>query len=106
MRFLTGDSPGARHALGGWAREVGYRRVWLPDDVVELPGPAPVEEVADVRCTGCRGVLCDTGEHFWEHVRASGRFPTACPLCGCDLPQWRVRVRQTDGVRLASVRAG
>jgi hypothetical protein len=91
VHFLTGDSPGARRALHAWAHQVGYRRVWLPDDIIELPGPAPLDQVADVRCTGCRVVLCDTGEHFWGHVRASGRFPTACPLCGCDLPQWRVR---------------
>src|SRR5262245_12371416 len=40
VRFLTGDDPAARQALSVWARQVGYRRVWLPDDVIELPGPA------------------------------------------------------------------
>jgi hypothetical protein len=107
VHFLTGDSPGARGALRDWAGRVGYRRVWLPDDVVELPGPAPDDQVADVRCTGCRVLLCDTGGQFWGHVRSAGRFPTACPLCGCDLPQWRVRSREIVGAcRAASVRAG
>jgi hypothetical protein len=91
VRFLTGTGPAARRAVTEWARQVGYRRVWLSDELVELEGPGPVDSVAEVRCTGCRVVLADTGEGFWAHVRESGRFPTACPLCGCDLPQWRVR---------------
>src|SRR3954469_22745825 len=39
VRFLAGDRPGAREALRTWAGAVGYRRLWLPGQVVELPGP-------------------------------------------------------------------
>jgi hypothetical protein len=88
VRFLVGDTPAAREALTGWATDVGYQRLWLPDDVVELPGPGT--GVARARCTGCNFAFADGDAGFWEHVRESGRFPTACPLCGCDLPQWRL----------------
>ena len=89
VRFLAGDGPAARDAIATWAGDVGYRRLWLPGDVVELPGPT--EGMADTRCNGCCARLCDDGPEFWGHVRAVGRFPAGCPLCGADLPQWRVR---------------
>jgi hypothetical protein len=25
---------------------------------------------------------------FWDYVHRAGAFPTACALCGSDLPQW------------------
>ncbi|HEX2102188.1 MAG TPA: hypothetical protein VHF51_00945 [Solirubrobacteraceae bacterium] len=87
-RFLTGDGPGARDAIAAWARDVGYRRLWLPDDLVELPGPA--EGRAETRCSGCAARFADGAPGFWAGVRAAGRFPAMCPLCGGDLPQWRV----------------
>jgi len=88
VRFLAGDSPKSRAAVTRWATDVGYRRLWLPGDVIELPGPTEGE--AETRCNGCGVVLCDDGPEFWDHVRSSGRFPGMCPLCGADLPQWRV----------------
>src|SRR3954453_1149265 len=87
VRFLTGDRPRARAAITRWARDVGYRRLWLPGEVVELPGPA--EARAETRCSGCGVRLYDDGPDFWDHVREAGRFPAACPLCGADPPQWR-----------------
>src|SRR4051794_35224778 len=50
VRFLTGDAPRARDAIAQWAGDVGYRRVWLHDEPVELPGPGEGE--ADTRCNG------------------------------------------------------
>jgi hypothetical protein len=88
VRFLAGDRPRARTAIAHWAGEVGYRRLWFPGEVVELPGPD--EAPAETRCGGCGARLSDGGPEFWEHVRAVGRFPAGCPLCGADLPQWRV----------------
>ena len=90
VRFLAGSAP---EAVVDWARDVGYRRVWLPGDVVDLPGPREGE--AETRCSGCRVRLSDGTPEFWEHVRGLGRFPASCPLCGADLPHWRVR--QTPG---------
>ena len=89
VAFLTGDGPRAREAITAWARDVGYRRLWLPGEVVELPGPA--EGVADTRCSGCAARFTDGDAGFWATVHACGRFPALCPLCGADLPQWRVR---------------
>jgi hypothetical protein len=89
VRFLAGDSAGARAVIVDWAGVVGYRRVWFSDELVELPGP--VEGVADTRCSGCAARFVDAEPGFWAHVRTAGRFPAMCPLCGGDLPQWRVR---------------
>ncbi|MEA2227843.1 MAG: hypothetical protein QOF04_1473 [Solirubrobacteraceae bacterium] len=89
VRFLAGDRRAAREALGRWAADVGYRRLWLPGEVVELPGPA--EGLAETRCSGCAARFADADPGFWQSVRACGRFPAMCPLCGGDLPQWRVR---------------
>jgi hypothetical protein len=88
VQFLTGDGPPARAAIATWARDVGYRRLWLPGDVLGLPGPA--ELTAETRCSGCAARFADGAPGFWAGVRASGRFPALCPLCGGDLPQWRV----------------
>ena len=88
VRFVAGDGPAARAAITGWSRDVGYRRLWLPDEVMEMPGPGEGE--AETRCRGCAVRLCDGGPEFWQRVRAIGRFPATCPLCGADLPQWRV----------------
>jgi hypothetical protein len=80
-----GASAAHRDALC-WAARVGYRRVWFDDEIVELepvPGGA-----AQTRCTGCRARLVDADASFWDFVRHHGAFPTACALCGSDLPQW------------------
>ena len=86
VRFLAGDRPAARAALARLARDAGYRRLWLPDRVVELPAWHPGRALT--RCSGCRATLTDGEPAFWARVRASGCFPTVCPLCGSDLPQW------------------
>src|SRR3954449_12847575 len=67
VRFLAGDTPRARDAITRWAMSVGYRRLWLPGDVIGLPGPA--EAVAETRCSGCAVRLCDEGPEFWQQVR-------------------------------------
>lgn len=88
VSFVAGESDSAGDTVAAWARDVGYRRVWLPNAVVELPGPA--EGRAETRCGGCAARFADATPGFWERVRSAGRFPAMCPLCGGDLPQWRV----------------
>jgi hypothetical protein len=95
--FLAGDAPGPREALAAWASHVGYRRVWLPGEVRELePGSGGV---ATTTCTGCRARLTDGEPGFWLMVRRGGRFPTMCPLCGSDLPQWTNMSEDGDAER-------
>jgi hypothetical protein len=84
--FIAGDAPAHRDALAAWAATVGYRRVWMPGEIRELEPCAG--GMATTTCTGCRARLTDADPGFWLMVRRSGRFPAACPLCGCDLPQW------------------
>jgi hypothetical protein len=85
-RFLAGDRPTARATLARHARDAGYRRLWLRDEVLELPAWRPGR--AATRCSGCRATLTDGEPAFSAAVRTSGCFPTVCPLCGSDLPQW------------------
>lgn len=103
VSFLVGDE---RHALCGWAASVGYRRIWFPDEVVDLEPLPPT--VARVRCTGCRSAMEDGSPAFWAHVRLTGAFPSMCVLCGSDLPQWSVRPLWRPGapehVRMSDLR--
>jgi len=81
-------TPTARRALARWAALVGYRRLWLPDRVLELEPPATLR-VAEVRCPTCTATWSDGSESFWATVRANGHFPGYCPACGGSLPEWR-----------------
>lgn len=90
--FRCGGEAEHREALRDWAGRVGYRRVWFDGQIVDLD-PSPGGP-AQTRCTGCRARLADAGRPFWDFVRHHGAFPTACVLCGSDLPQW-TPVRQT-----------
>lgn len=93
--FCCGESLAARRALARWAAHVGYRRVWFDGEILELE-PAP-GGYAYTRCTGCAARLVDRGSAFWEYVRFRGAFPTACVLCGADLPQWKRPRRRAAG---------
>jgi len=79
----------ARRVVGDWAALVGYRRLWLPDSVVELEPPPPVG-TASVRCPTCTSVWADDSARFWTVVRENGHFPGYCPACGGSLPEWRL----------------
>jgi hypothetical protein len=79
----------ARRVLADWAALVGYRRLWLPDSVVELDPPPPVG-TASVRCPTCTSMWADDSARFWTVVRESGHFPGFCPACGGSLPEWRL----------------
>ncbi|MEA2155728.1 MAG: hypothetical protein QOE11_1868 [Solirubrobacteraceae bacterium] len=93
--FRCGDTPTHRETLIDWAARVGYRRAWFDGEIADLE-PAPGGS-AHTRCTGCRARLVDADGSFWDFVRRRGAFPTACVLCGSDLPQW-TPARQTRGV--------
>lgn len=91
-RFYSdgGDLDRVEEALVEWAAHVGYRRLWLSDRMVALD-PAP-EQIgrATVRCPTCRAGWADSNPEFWLMVRKQGEFPRWCPVCGFELPQWRV----------------
>jgi hypothetical protein len=97
VEFHSGGGDMHRAALTDWARSVGYARVWFDGELVDLEPSAggPVT----TRCTGCGQQFVDgRSGHFWQDVRSSGMFPTACVLCGSDLPQW-IPLRRGRGVR-------
>lgn len=92
IEFRCGGTGEHREVLCDWAARVGYRRAWFDGEIRDLE-PVPGGE-AQTRCTGCRARLVDADASFWEFVRHHGAFPTACVLCGSDLPQW-TPARQT-----------
>jgi len=80
----------ADEALVNWAADVGHKRVWLPDRLVEIePDPDRIE-TETVHCPTCRARWSDSTPEFWLTVRRGGAFPKWCPICGCELPQWSV----------------
>jgi hypothetical protein len=79
---------GARRVLADWAALVGYERLWLPDEVLDLDPPPPVGR-AIVRCPTCTSEWADESPAFWARVRASGHFPGYCPACSGSLPEWK-----------------
>jgi hypothetical protein len=82
--------PSARRTLLRWARIVGYRRVWLPDRVVDLEPPRRALGEASVHCPTCHMHWTDGSPDFWAFVHENGSFPRWCTICGSGLPQWEV----------------
>jgi hypothetical protein len=78
----------ARRTLTRWAALVGYRRLWLPDRVLELDPPGS-RRTAAVECPTCTATWSDGSDSFWATVHANGHFPGYCPACGGSLPEWR-----------------
>ena len=84
-RFSSEDAG----VIVAWARRVGYRRVWLPDEVIELEGE-PAGGAAKVLCRSCGARWEDESHNFWLRVREQGHFPGYCPACGGSLPEWEL----------------
>lgn len=84
-RFTENDAL----AITAWARRVGYSRIWLPGQVLEIEG-GPVGGEAKVRCRSCGARWEDESHSFWLRVRDEGHFPGSCPACGDSLPEWEV----------------
>jgi hypothetical protein len=78
----------AERTLLGWAEQVGYRRVWLPERVVDLGDALPALGWAHVTCPTCHARWEDGTIEFWEGVRRDGWFPGSCLACGGSLPEW------------------
>ena len=76
-------------ALLAWAARAGYRRVWLPDRVVEVRALAQTGWAA-ATCPTCGARWEDGGPYFWETVRHDGWFPASCLACGGSLPEWEL----------------
>ncbi len=80
-------SEDAGKALLAWAARIGYRRVWLPERVVDLDPLAEAGGAVAV-CPTCGARWEDGGPTFWETVRQEGWFPGGCLACGGSLPEW------------------
>jgi hypothetical protein len=97
---LCGDSAEHRRHVCEWAAFVGYRRVWLEGEVLELE-PTSMRQ-ARTRCTGCGVRLVDDKRGFWGFVRRRGAFPSTCSLCGSDLLQWQPARQSREAVNDAA----
>jgi hypothetical protein len=86
----------AEPTLLGWAATAGYRRVWLPDRVLDLDVAGADVGCASVTCPTCGLPWHDDTVEFWELVRREGAFPGFCLACGGSLPEWTVAVRSGD----------
>ena len=55
--------------LADWAQQVGHRRIWFPDRMVELPPDPDQITGVTVRCDNCRARWSDGTPEFWLGVR-------------------------------------
>ena len=94
-----GDAEG--EMLIEWARSVGYERIWLPDNVVELDANPADVGLARVNCRTCGARWEDASADFWLKVRDNGYFPGSCPACGDSLPEWTVEAATADAQQVA-----
>jgi len=72
------------------AQIVGYRRVWLPERLVDRDAARAPVGSAQTTCPTCRLEWRDETPELWDAVRTAGVFPGSCPAYGGSLPQWRV----------------
>lgn len=100
----VGERRTAERVLTRWARATGYRRIWFADRVEELEELPPIGR-ARTRCNACKASWSDQGPDFWCTVCMSGHFPTMCPLCGGDLPQWTPVERRRNAEQTARAAA-
>ena len=84
------DGKNVGQTLLNWASQVGYRRVWLPDQVVDIEPSADQIGTAKLDCPTCMNEFTGEGPEFWLMVRKAKMFPHFCPACGCEVPQWEV----------------
>jgi hypothetical protein len=82
----------ATAAVLRWAERVGYRRVWLPDAVVDFSGALPTAGRVATACPTCGACWDDESPEFWTMVRQQGCFPGHCPICNGSLPEWEPAV--------------
>ena len=101
---VSGSSLREEHVeiLVAWARTVGYERIWLPDQVVDIEAEPAVVGVAKVNCRTCGAHWEDSSTDFWLKVRDNGFFPASCPACGDSLPE--MTVEEEEGADAAQTR--
>ena len=90
VTFLAEGDPRAEETLTEWAALVGFRRIWFPDRVAEVAEGPVLSSKAAVDCPSCRHRWSGGGRDFWLEVTERRAFPVMCPVCGSDLPQWKL----------------
>ena len=100
VEAVSGSSLREEHVeiLVEWARTVGYERIWLPDQVIDIEAELAVVGVAKVSCRTCGAHWQDSSPDFWLKVRDNGFFPASCPACGDSLPEMTVETEQANDV--------
>ncbi len=84
-----------REAVLRFARSLGYQRVWMPAEVIDLDRfDDPVDVIASTTCPACHTVFEEDAPEFILNARAQGIWPLMCPLDGHPVPQWTVTDRR------------
>ena len=92
---LSIDLPAeVKDSIAAWAQAVGHARIWFHGEIRDLEPAALDADQASVDCPACDATWTDASPAFWLSVRSVGAFPTGCPACGSQLPQWDVAISE------------
>lgn len=95
-----------RDAVIGFAEGLGYRRVWMAHDVIDLDPLIQLSDgVVSTCCPACGSTFAEDAPEFMIHARRVGVWPCLCPVDGHPIPQWCLR-RRSDLTDLSMVQAG
>jgi hypothetical protein len=86
-----------RMMLTRWATLLGYRRIWVGLEIIELSDePVSWDTRVTTTCFGCCTKWRADQMGFWINARNAGVFPNACALCGALMPVFEQDVSARD----------
>ncbi len=81
--------PDFKMMLIRWAELLGYKRIWIGLDVLDLADEKLSWDTrVTTKCLGCHTEWRADQTGFWMRAREAGAFPNVCALCGQVLPVW------------------
>lgn len=103
--LTTVNDDSFRDAVVRFCERLGYRRLWMESEMIDLDPSAAAawNAVARTQCSACGAEWYDSTFAFWAAARESGITPPRCALCFSPMPQWST---DEPSLEAAAVRSG